>query len=102
MTKRIDRNLNTSDEPTINTVTLNSSTSTTVAVAFEKRIKFSLSNPSNKRLYLKEQAASIDNDKKGHYIQGNGFWEMEVDNPHTGEFSAIAESGSPTISYTES
>lgn len=100
--KHIGRNININDDPTIALVSLNSSTSTIVAAGNPDRMKFAVSNLSNKDIFLKEQAASVDDDKKGHLIRSMGYWEMIPDNVYTGEFSAIAKSGTAQISYTES
>ena len=100
--KKIGRNVNSSDEPILSdAISLNSSTSIIVALAFEDRIGFYFSNPSNKDVWLKKQAASVDDDKKGIFIPKNGYWEMSEHDMYPGEFSAIAVSGSPNVYFTE-
>lgn len=101
MAKTIGRNQNFTDTATLSAaIALNASTSTTVQAANVDRIDFTFSNPSNKDVWLKRQAASVDNDKKGIFVPRNGFYEIPTDNVYTGEYSAIAVSGSPEV-YTD-
>jgi len=102
MALTIGRNTNTNDTATLSSaVALNATTSTTVAVSLSERIVFTFSNPGNKDVWLKLQAASVDNDMKGIFIPRNGYWEMPTDNIYTGEISAIAVSGTPSVHITE-
>jgi len=102
MAKTIGRNLNVTDTATLsNAIGLNSTTSTKIADALSNRIVFILSNPSTKNIWVKLQAASVDNDKKGIFIPRNGYWEMPTDNIYTGEISAIADNGAPNVYVTE-
>jgi len=107
MTLKIGRNKNENDESTISGgTTLNSSTSSVIAVANPDRIYFSVnSNFSDKACWIKLQSATTDNDKKGIFLnekeKGITMWEMPVDNIYTGEISAIADSGSPVVFVTE-
>ena len=100
--KTIGRNLNTTDTATLGSaVALNSSTSIKLVDSLSDRIFFSLSNTTNKDVWLKLQAANIDNDAKGIYVPRGGYWEMPADNIYTGEISAIAVSGTPSVYITE-
>jgi len=102
MPKIIGRNTNQNDTAVLsNAIVLNNTTSIKVADALNTRINFSFSNNSNKDVWLKLQAASIDNDKKGIFVPRNGYWEMTPDNIYTGEISAIANSGNPSVYITE-
>lgn len=82
-------------------ISLNASTSTVIAVANTKRIFFAVSNDSNQKIWLKLQAAGIDNLKKGIPLGKGGHWEMPIQNIYTGEISAIADVGIPNVSVTE-
>ncbi len=84
-----------------NAVSLNSSTSTKVADANSERIYFCFTNSSNKDVWLKLQPAATDDDKKGIFVPAEEKWLMPEDNDYTGEISAIAESGTPDVYYTE-
>lgn len=102
MVKTIGRTINVNDIATLSQgITLNSSTSTKVADSNTDRINFTFSNPGNNQVWLKFQAASVDDDKKGIAILRGGFYEMPTDNIYTGEVSAIAETGVPTVYNTE-
>ena len=107
MTLLTGSNRNTNDTATIiSGVTLNATTSTVIAVANPDRMYFYVDNNfSDKACFIKLQAASIDNDKKGIFLnekeKGDTRWEMSPDNIYTGEISAIADSGSPTVFVTE-
>ena len=107
MVQLIAGNINTNDTATVgNGVTLNATTSTVIATANPNRIYFYVDNNfSDKACFIKLQAASVDNDKKGIFLnekeKGDTRWEMPPDNIYTGEISAIADSGSPTVFVTE-
>ncbi len=107
MAKRIGRNINTDDEATVSSgITLNSTTSTVISVADPNRLFFFVDNNfSDKASWIKLQAASVDNDKKGIFLnekeKGKTSWAMPPDNIYTGEISAIADSGNPIIYVTE-
>ena len=94
------RNTNaTANMPTA--VSLNSSTSTTLIAANAKRIFFGVSNDSPLKVWIKFQAASVDNDKKGILLQSNAYWEMPIENTYTGEISAINDAGASDVNVTE-
>ena len=107
MTLLVARNRNTNDTATVASgVTLNATTSTVIAVANPDRMYFYADNNfSDKACFIKLQAASVDNDKKGIFLnekeKGDTRWKMSPDNIYTGEISAIADSGSPTVFVTE-
>ena len=62
-------------------------------------------NGDSKPVWIKLQSASTDNDKKGIWIERkagvNPYWEMNPDNPYTGEISAIADSIEVDVFVTE-
>lgn len=102
MSKTIGRNTNTTDEATVsNAVTLNTLTSVTVANVNASRIVFIISNPGNLDIWVKLQAASVDNDIKGILVPKKTRWEMPTDNIYTGEISAIAPIDNPEVYITE-
>jgi len=88
-------------------ITLNSSTSTVISVANAGRSFFHADgNFNDKASWIKLQAASVDNVKKGIFLnekeKGVTFWEMPATKKvYTGEISAIADSGNPVIYVTE-
>ncbi len=107
MVIRIDRNRNTNDAATVAMpITVNATTSTTIAVANDERIYVEINNNSaTKEIWIKLQAASVDNDKKGIFLNKKGSppasWEMPTDNIYSGEISAMADSGTSTVYITE-
>jgi len=107
MAKSIGRNVNVTDTAVVASgVALNTSTSTTISVANAERIVLHVSNDSNANgFWLKMQAASVDDDKKGIFITGkvqsNASWTMPPDNIYTGEISAIADADGPCAFVTE-
>ncbi|HDZ04834.1 hypothetical protein LCGC14_0370710 [marine sediment metagenome] len=103
----IGRNRNTSPTATVSGgITLNSSSSTTIAVANTNRVFLHVSNNDNAiGFWLKLQPASVDDDMKGIFISSKvgaiPFWEMPTDNIYTGELCAITEAGTFEIFITE-
>ena len=79
---------------------LNASTSLKVKDASTTFIHCSISNDTTVGVWLKLQAASVDNVKTGIFIDRGDYWEMPIGALYTGEISAIAESGTPTINVT--
>lgn len=107
MAQTVGRNTNRNDTAVLSDpIELNAVTSAKIADAkpvgsVPARTVFMVSNPSNENIWIKLQAAAVDNDKKGIYIPRGGYWEMTPDNIYTGEISAIAESETPNIYVTE-
>ena len=94
-------NINRNDDALLSgLIELNDSTPTTVQVAVPNRVFWGISNPKGFGIYLKMQAASVDNLKNGIYIPANSYWEMPGEK-YTGEISAIAESGTPEVFTTQ-
>ena len=102
MARLTGRNINNNSVATLSSTALNASTSTKICDACSNGCRFSLivTNPSSQDVWLKLQAASVDDDKKGIYLPKKSHWEMQVDNIYVGEISAISDSGSPTIYVT--
>lgn len=99
----VGRNVNSNNVSNITSVALNSTTTVKISDAKEKdkMIFFAISNNSTKDVWLKLQAAAVDDDKKGIFMPKGSYWEMPPDNVYIGEISAIADNGTPTIFITE-
>ena len=101
------RNRNTNDVATVSAgITLNSVTSTVISAANPNRLALEVNNNfSTQAAWVKLQAATTDNDKKGIFLNkknsGESSYSMIPDNVYTGEVSAIADSGTPTVYVTE-
>lgn len=102
MTSKRERTRNTNDTATLSgAIALNNTTSATIAPANTNRMFFHFSNPGNKDVWLKLQAASVDNDKKGIWVPKGKSWEMSPDEKYPGEISAITNVGTTSVYYTE-
>lgn len=83
-----------------------SMTSIKIADANPLRKFFSVcTDGDNQAVWVKLQAASIDDDKKGIWIEAKigalNFWQMPTDNIYVGEISAIANSANVNLFTTE-
>jgi len=90
----------------VTSYTLNSLTAGLVSVANERRIFIHFDNNfSDKAVWIRLYPAAQDNIKQGIFIngkeQGRTEWSMPAGAMYTGEISAIAEEGNPTIYVTE-
>lgn len=94
MTKRIERTRNTYTETTGGNVALNTSTYTTLLVANDMRIGYTLTNDNGQDILINENGEDFLMFKRSVY-------ESSVDNPFTGELKAKAVSGTPTIKVVE-
>lgn len=113
MTNLIQRFRNVSNTAIVSdAISLNSSISTKIADANPNRISFRVNIDGimgimdANSIFIKLQAASIDDVKKGMWIgrQGNIFevgWTMPSDEKYLGEISAIALNGTPDVFVTE-
>ena len=114
MTIMIGRTSNKNDTATLSdAININATTSTKIADANDKRTCITIClecGTGDACIYIKLQAASIDNDKKGiilfRVLSEDGStatltWEMKADNIYTGEISAIAEAGTHNLYVTE-
>lgn len=98
--ERIEKNTNTNDATVLSSaITLNGTTSTTILAVNIRRIEVIFSNPSNKMVWIKEQAASVDDDKKGWALWPRTTDKTTPDNLYTGEYSAILDSGASADIY---
>lgn len=83
-------------------IALNASTSTTVAAANTERLFIAIFNSSTSEdIWIKLQAASVDNDAKGIFVGGEGLYVITSPYLYTGEISAISDSGTPSVYVTE-
>lgn len=100
---KINRPRNTNDGATLSGATgLNTSTSVKISDANISRIFFCVNNDNAVNgVWIKLQAAAVDDLKKGIFIGARSSWQMPVDNIYTGEISAIAEVDSPEVYVTE-
>lgn len=90
MTPKIGRTRNTNDTGGDKaTVTLNSTTAVKILDSNDDRIVVRIFNFSNHFIFIKEQAASVDNLKVGEPIPPWGTYELGRDNIYTGEISGI-------------
>ncbi len=96
-----ERNANIYNSVNLTSVTLNATTSTTILAANTDRMSYVISNDSSKDVWIKEQAASVDDDKKGEIVWARSTASTEPDQMYHGEVSAIAVSGTPTIYIKE-
>ena len=93
--------INSSDESVIQDYSIDAGVSTTIKTAGNDFIFWSVTNNSNREIWIKLQAASVDNDAKGIRIQRNGgYWEMPPDNIYTGEISAQSNQGNNKEIFT--
>jgi len=108
MVQKRGRNQNLNDQAEVGGgIELNSTTSIVIAAANPERTVFHVNNNDSLRsCWIKLQPAAADDDKKGIYLSGSTrdgakSWDMPSDNIYTGEISAIAEQGTPTVYVTE-
>ena len=107
MVKRsIGKNTSKSDSATLRQgLITNSTTSTTILdvdnFTLPARIKVIIYNAGNKDVWIKFQAASIDNDKKGFVVLKDSVTTiLEGSDIYTGEISAISTQGLQTLYIT--
>ena len=83
-------------------IALTTTSSTTVLEQSDSRIYLCVSNASSTdAVFIKLQPASTDNDAKGIRLAPGEYWTMDGMAIYTGEVSAIAESGTPTVYAVE-
>lgn len=111
MAPKFGKNRNTNDTATVNVVTINSTTSTVIALANPLRQFLYVGMPvggASLQAYVKLQPAAADNTAKGILltnsnpsIRGEGAWEMSTDSVYTGEVSAISTGGTFDLHIVE-
>ncbi len=101
MTRRLDRNINSYDDPfTPTEIALNTSTYTKLLDSNEDRISYTLSNLSQQTIIVREKAFG-DNLERGFAVFGRTVYTSETDQIPHGEIHALAKSGSPSVLVTE-
>ena len=80
-------------------VPLNDTVSTTVLSSNAGRISAQFGNTTNRLIWIKKQTAATDNDKKGIPLWPRSTSDIFIN--YTGEWSAIADAGTPDIYPTE-
>jgi len=90
-------NITTSDIATEGSVSINSATATLFSAVDANRTYLEISNPSNQAVWIKLQAASVDNVKTGIYLPGGERWVMGDLDKYTGEVSAIMNIGGAVL-----
>lgn len=107
MVAKIESTRNTNDAALVSgAILLDAVTSVKIAEANPDRIFFCVNNDDGvQAVFIKLQAASIDNATKGIFLTrktgSHIAWQMPSDNIYTGEISAIAVAGTPSIFVTE-
>lgn len=99
MALSVGEGYSTNDVAVRTTIGLNSSTDTTVKTASTQIdfISLTIINPSNQDVVIKLQAAGLDTDKDWIDLPKKSSYIMEKTTWYTGEISAIAKTGTPTI-----
>lgn len=83
-------------------IALNDTTSTTLVSANDNRIGLIISNAHVANgFYIKFQSATVDNDKKGFFLDAGKTFELPKDFLYKGEICAIARNDSPTATIIE-
>ena len=111
--RNVGRSINTTNEPVTTTVEINSVTATTILPANSKRIYAIVSLDSGVtdiEAFVREFAAAVNDIKVGEILSRRTMGALSiykpiyrtmVDNPYTGEISAIAVSGSFNLHIIE-
>ncbi len=102
MTEIIRSVTDMNDAPVLSgSIAVTSSTSVTIAAANERRSGL-IVTAGVRGVFVKFQAASVDNDQKGYFIPRNLSKEFFSGQAKvTGEISVISASGNTTVNVTE-
>jgi hypothetical protein len=101
MAIRVDRNRNISEEAVLSgAIIVSNAVSTILLPPNSERIYVAIFS-QNFDIWLKFQAASIDNDKKGIFIEKGQTYEFPADTLYTGEISAISNLVAANVYTTE-
>ena len=103
MAKTIGRNTNVNDAATLPVAfSVTTTLSLKISESNASRIFFCVNNNgSSDAIWIKLQAASVDNDKKGIYVEAGKSWIMTPDNIYTGEISSISDNTTTDVYITE-
>ena len=91
--RNIGRNANISNTATTTTPEVNPTTAVVVFTASIDKIKMVVINYNPYGVWLREKAASVDNNKEGYFLPRYSMAVDIVDNKYSGEVSAISEKG---------
>lgn len=91
--RNFGRNANTSNTSTTTTPEVNPTTAVVIFAASIDRMKITVINYNPYGVWLREKAASVDNNKEGYFIPRYSMAIDIVDNKYSGEVSAISEKG---------
>ena len=99
MATRIGGNTNTNDTAFMpDAIGVDAITSTILTTTTKQTITLILTNDGNQDAFIKFQAASVDNDKRGFILyKGTASTVILSPNIYVGEISAIARNGNTTI-----
>lgn len=101
MVRNVGKNINITDTAAVNApVSVGGASSVTLATANNDRIYIAIS-ALTQNIFVKLQAASVDDVKKGIYIPRGFTYELPIDNVYIGEISAISTAGTAIVYVTE-
>lgn len=103
MAAQIGNNRSTNDTATVSdAIAITTSASVLVSALNLKRTFFCINNNNAQQgVWVKLQAASVDDDMKGIFIPARGSWAMPTASIYTGEISAIADNNNTDVYVTE-
>ena len=85
-------NNNTNDTADLSSaISTNASTSVVLSASNTLRMFWSMTNNSDADVWIKFQAASVDDDKKGILVPSCGYYELPSLVTYMGEISGIAD-----------
>lgn len=95
------RTRNSNDGPVTKEIVANSTTAVTLWVANSVRLGISITNTSNRIVWVRKFAASANNDKIGKAIWPRTTWYSLEDRVYPGEYSVIVDVGADVTLSTE-
>jgi len=94
MAQKILSRRDTTDTATTTIISLNSSTATKIVDAGTQKLQLIICNPGNQPIFIKMQAASVDNLKEGLFLGGKSNLPLVLGQGfYTGEVSAMSNAG---------
>ena len=82
---------------TNSSVALNATTFTQLAAGNPNRLFFSVANDTSVNVWVNLCTAADGVDNTGIWLPAGSIWQMSPDGVYTGEISAIAASGTPSV-----
>lgn len=96
--RKIGQNVNVNDEAFMSLGIAVGVTSVPIATTHKETLRLTVTNAGNKDVFIKLQAASVDDDLKGFLLyKGTAADIILAPNVYVGEVSAIALLGTTTI-----